>query len=410
MNRVAITGMGVITSFGDSPERLHSALCNGEIASYRLDHGELANSISKQGGSIASFQPETYLKGKPLRPLDRTGLIVAAAAKLALESSGWNAEMLRQHDVGLTLGTMFGSVHTISAFDRRGLVDGPSYVSPMDFANTVLTAAAGQPAIWHNLRGINSTIANGTTSGLMALGYAADLIRYGRHSPLLAGGADEFCFESFCGFEQAGLLSKSSQANDLPVPFAFKRDGFALAEGAALLMLEEWNGAIERGALILGEVLGYGSSYDATRNLERAPEAIARAMDAALNDARMSPCDIGCISASANGSVLADRNEAVAIRGLFNGSGDSVPITAVKSMLAEALGASGVLQVVDLLESLRTHVLPGIRGLDCHEPEMPALNFCREKMTLSGRFGLVNSVGIDGNVCSLVISSIPGSA
>lgn len=410
MKRVAITGMGVITSFGDSPEGLHAALCNGETASYRLDHRELENSVCKQGGSIASFQPETYLKGRPLRPLDRTGLIVAAAAKLALENSGWTAEKLRQHDVGLTLGTMFGSVHTISVFDRRGLVDGPSYVSPMDFANTVLNAAAGQTAIWHNLRGVNSTISNGTTSGLMALGYAADLIRYGRHSTLLAGGADEFCFESFCGFERAGLLSTSSRANELPVPFGSRRDGFALAEGAGLLMLEEWNGAMERGASILGEILGHGSSYDATRNLERASEAIARAMDGALSDARISSCDVDCISASANGSVLADRYEAVAIRRLFNGTGDSVPVTAVKSMLGEALGASGVLQTIDLVESLRTQVLPGIRGLDHPEPEMPALNFCRGQQNFSGRFGLVNSVGIDGNVCSLVISDITGNA
>ena len=145
MKRVAITGIGVITSFGDSAPLLHSALCRGEKASYQLDR--MANSFCRQGGAINSFQPESYLQGKPLRPLDRTGRIVAAAAKLALENSGWNPEMLRKHDVGLVLGTMFGSVHTISEFDRRGLTEGPSYVSPMDFANTVLNAAAGQTAI-----------------------------------------------------------------------------------------------------------------------------------------------------------------------------------------------------------------------------------------------------------------------
>jgi len=148
--RVAITGIGVITSFGDSPEILHSALCRGEKASYRLDHSRLEDCSCTQGGSISSFEPESYLKGKPLRPLDRTGRIVAAAAKLALENSGWNPDLLRKHDVGLVLGTMFGSAHTISEFDRRGLTEGPSYVSPMDFANTVLNAAAGQTAIWHN--------------------------------------------------------------------------------------------------------------------------------------------------------------------------------------------------------------------------------------------------------------------
>lgn len=407
MKRVAITGIGVITSLGDSPEVLHSALCTGEKASYQLELPESANGHCKQGGKITSFKAEAYLQGKPLRPLDRTGRIVASAAKLALENSGWRPEMLRTHDVGLALGTMFGSMHTISAFDRHGLTEGPSYVSPMDFANTVLNAAAGQTAIWHNLRGINSTIAGGTASGLMALGYASDLIRYGTHTALLAGGADEFCFEAWCGFERAGLLCSSNGHDHLPVPFSAERNGFVLGEGAALLMLEEWDAAEQRGVSILGEIRGHGSSY--SRNPDCGPEAIGRAMDMALKDSSMGPSDINCLSASANGSVLADRNEALAIHTLFNGSADLLPVTAIKSMLGEVLGASGALQAVDLLQSLRSHILPGIACLENPGSDMPALHFCRRKQTLSGNFGLVNSVGIDGNVCSLVISRIPES-
>src|ERR1044071_424719 len=184
MTRVAITGAGVITSFGDSPAAFYCALCNGEKAAYGLDDSEVGVSACRQGGHIGSFQPELYLKGKPLRPLDRTGRIVAAAARLALENSGGPAETLHSHDVGLVLGTMFCSVHTISEFDRRGLTEGPSYVSPMDFANTVLNAAAGQTAIWHNLRGINSTISAGAASGLPALAYGADVIPSGRADAL----------------------------------------------------------------------------------------------------------------------------------------------------------------------------------------------------------------------------------
>jgi 3-oxoacyl-(acyl-carrier-protein) synthase len=405
MKRVAITGIGVITCFGDAPEMLHAALCRGDKASYRLELDECAEPACKQGGKITSFQAESYLQGKSLRPLDRTGRIVAAAAKLALENSGWTAEMLRQHDVGLALGTMFSSMHTIATFDRHGITAGPSYVSPMDFANTVLNAAAGQTAIWHNLRGINSTIAGGTASGLMALGYASDLIRYGGHTGLLAGGADEFSFEAWCGFERAGLLCASKGHDEFPVPFSACRNGFVLGEGAALLMLEEWDAAQQRGAAILGEVRGHGSSYDPSPYRDCGVQAITRAMHAALKDSQLRPCDVHCVSASANGSMLADRNEALAIHELLNGGSDLAPVTAIKSMLGEALGASGALQVIDLLQSLRTQMLPGIRGLEDHEPEMPALNFCRQSQPLPGDSGLVNSVGIDGNVCSLVISA-----
>lgn len=405
--RVAITGMGVITSLGDSPQGLHSALCEGQKASYLLQDCKLEDVTCTQGGGIPSFQPESYLKGKPLRALDRTGRIVAAAAKLALENSGWTSESLGRHDVGLVLGTMFGSVHTISEFDRRALTQGPACVSPLDFANTVLNAAAGQSAIWHNLRGINSTIACGNTSGLMALGYAADLIRHGSQTAMLAGGADEFCFESFCGFERAGLLCKTNGHNEFPVPFAAARSGFALGEGAALLMLEEWDSAIARGATILAEFLGHGNAYDPAGKQECGPETIARAMDMALSDSGLPPADVDCVSASANGSVFADRNEALAVKELFNGSGGTVPITAIKSMIGEPLGAGGALQAVDLIETLRTQELPGIRGLEQPEPGLPALNFCRHQQKMNIRSGLINSIGFDGNACSLVLAHAP---
>jgi 3-oxoacyl-[acyl-carrier-protein] synthase II len=240
----------------------------------------------------------------------------------------------------------------------------------------------------------------------MALGYAADLIRHGGHTALLTGGADEFCFESFCGFDQAGLLCQCNGLSEFPVPFSAQRSGFALGEGAALLMLEEWNAAEERGASILGEIHGHGSAYDPAGNGECGPGAIARAMSSTLSDCGIRAAEVNCISASANGSVSADRNEALAIRTVFNGSGDAVPVTAIKSMVGEALGASGALQTVALLHSMQTGVLPGIRGLEQPGPEIPPLNLCRRKQDITTNFGLINSVGFDGNACSLVISGV----
>src|SRR5262245_17532613 len=404
--RVAITGIGVISAMGDSAQALHAALCSGLASTYRTDEPRNASQERGRGsGSIPFFQPESYLKGKNLRPLDRTGQLVVAAAKLALEDSGWTQERLRQHDCGLVLGTMFGSVRTIAKFDRHALEQGPACASPMDFANTVINAAAGQTAIWHNLRGINSTIASGSCSGLSALAYAADLVGSGGQTAVLAGGADEFCFESFCGFARAGMLAMSASAAVLPVPFQVSRTGFAVGEGAGLLMLEEWESAVSRRARILAEIRGHGSAYDSSANgTSKGAATILRAMRAALNDAGLSPGEIDCISASANGSITADRNEAVAIGSLFNGRGPDTPITAIKSMLGEVLAASGALQAIDLIETMRGRVLPGIRGLNDVDPQLPALGFCREKRTLDARSGLVNSVGLDGNVASLVIS------
>ena len=408
LNRVAITGMGVISSLGDSSRDLHAAFCNGQAAAYRLQK-ENEEEDSFRGGRIASFLAGPYLKGRHLRPLDRTGQMAASAVKLALETSGWSSERLAAHEVGLVLGTMFGSIHTISQFDRQSLVQGPASVSPMDFANTVINAAAGQTAIWHNLRGINSTIACGSTSGLMALGYAADLIRFGGQTAILAGGCEEFCFESYCGFDRAGMLCQNGAGyNTLPVPFAAARTGFAVAEAAGLLMLEEWEFAVARGARILGEIQGHGNAYAFDNAMPNpGPSAIARAMTAAITDAGLSPRDIDCISASANGSVEADQQEAFAIHGLFNGRAAEVPVTALKSVVGEALGATGALQAIDVVETIRTQRLPGICGLKEIDPSLPALNFCRGSQNLRVRHGLITSVGFDGSVCALVIGESP---
>jgi 3-oxoacyl-[acyl-carrier-protein] synthase II len=237
--RVVITGIGIISPLGDTPEALHSALCEGRSGLQPITLFKTDGLVCQQAHALPAFTPETYLGKKNFRALDRTSQLVTAAAKLALDQSGWSPEMRHQQEVGLVLGTMFCSLHTISEFDRRGLTLGPSCVSPMDFANTVINAAAGQAAIWHDLRGVNSTIAGGITSGLHALAYATELIHNGQATALLAGGAEELCFESFCGFDRAGLLCGSCHdVGEFPIPFDARRNGFTLGEGAALLMLE----------------------------------------------------------------------------------------------------------------------------------------------------------------------------
>src|SRR5205823_4016200 len=211
-NRVVITGLGVISPLGYSPARLHDSLCQGLSAIKPIQLFSTTGLGCPLGGEIADFDATKYLGQRNLRPLDRTSRLVASAAQLALADSGWSAEMRNAQEVGLVLGTMFCSVHTISEFDRRALEAGPAYASPMDFSNTVINAAAGQTAIVHNLRGVNTTMSTGITSGLEAIAYAADHIRSGRAPALLAGGADELCFESFYGFDRAGLLCRSNDS------------------------------------------------------------------------------------------------------------------------------------------------------------------------------------------------------
>jgi len=406
-SRIVVTGMGLLSALGDSPERFHGSLCEGASAAGPVSLFSPEGFAAQLAGEIRDFDPRAYLGEKNFRPLDRTSRLVASAAQLALADSGWTAEMRAAQEVALVLGTMFCSVHTISEFDRRALTAGPSYVSPLDFANTVINAAAGQTAIWHQLRGMNSTIAAGSASGLRAIGYALEQMRTGRVTTALAGGAEELSFEGFCGFDRAELLARGSQVGPgFAAPFDKSHGGFFLGEGAALLMLEEAGAANARGAKILAEIRGFGSAFDRSRGADEksGAEAIRRAMQSALDDAGSTSNQIDGVIASAGGGA-ADHSEALALQSVFGGQDRFPCVTSVKSATGEALGASGAFSVIALLESMRTGRLPGIARLTTPDETLPPGTISSRSREISLRSGIVNSIGLDGNCASLVVTA-----
>ncbi|MFI5179170.1 MAG: beta-ketoacyl synthase N-terminal-like domain-containing protein, partial [Vicinamibacterales bacterium] len=210
--RVVVTGTGAICALGDRPGAIHQALCDGRrgFGAPTIFSADVAPGV--QVAEIRDFAPQAYLEGGNVRPLDRTGKLAAVGVQLALADSGWTADLRRERPLGLILGTMFCSVRTIAEFDRRAQSAGIEYASPMDFSNTVLNAAAGQVAIWHRLRGVNTTICAGAVSGVHAIGYAAQLIQTGRADALVAGGVEEVCYESFRGIHPGRLLAPPGPA------------------------------------------------------------------------------------------------------------------------------------------------------------------------------------------------------
>lgn len=401
---VVITGAGVLSPLADSPAALHEALCAGRSALKDVELFPVDGLGSCRAGEIRPFEPRDYLGERNLRPVDRTSRLLLSVAQRALDGSGWTAGLRAEREMGLVLGTTFCSVKTISEFDRRSLQLGPSYASPLDFANSVINAAAGQAAIWHGLRGLNSTVSAGEASGLLAISYGTGQIRAGRAAALLAGGAEELCYESFLGHQRAGRLCGSS-----PLPFDARRDGFSLSEGAALLVLEDAGEAAARGAAVLAEVLGHGSAFDPSGSEEGAGQAVARAVRIALEDAGIGPEGIDALSASANGSVRGDRAEAAGIAAVFGGRAADLPVTAVKSMLGEALGASGGFQAVALLGTLREGTLPGILGLERTEEGFPLAGAAAATRRVAVRRGLLTALGTDGHACAVVLGAPGGS-
>ncbi len=399
--RVVVTGAGVVSSLADSVAGLHEALKDGRSGLKPVELFPLNGLGPQQAGEIRPFEPKAWLGEKNLRPVDRTARLLLVAAHQALEASGWTPELRTGQQAGLVLGTMYCSVRTIAEFDRRAVQAGPSHASPLDFANSVINAAAGQAAIWHGLPGVNSTISAGPASGLMALSTAMDLIRTGRSAALLAGGVEELCYESFFAFHRAGKLAGGDGQS---IPFDARRSGMALAEGAALLALEEAGAAERRGAPVLAEILGHGTAFDPTGG-EQAADTLARAVRLALEDAGLGPEDVDAVSAGANGGVEEDRQEALGLAAALGDRSGTVPVTAVKSMLGEALGASGALQAVAALGTLADGVLPGIPGLEEVEEGFLLGGVSAESRPVRARRILITISGYGGHGCALILGA-----
>ncbi|HEX4567800.1 MAG TPA: beta-ketoacyl synthase N-terminal-like domain-containing protein [Vicinamibacterales bacterium] len=398
---VVITGVGVISPLGDRPDTVFQCACDGRPAFGAPTVFDPTMVPGQLVAEVPDFAPEPYVRAGNIRPLDRTGRLALVAAELALADSGWDANARAGQPIGLILGTMFCSVRTIGEFDRRGLQAGPQFVSPMDFSNTVLNAAAGQVAIWHRLTGVNSTVAAGAASGVQALGYAAELIRAGRADVLVAGGAEEICFESSLGFARAGRLARSD--GDRPgcgVPFDSRRTGAVLGEGAAFLVLEAEEIAGARGARIAGRLRGWANAYDpdALANGDHRSDVLEQAIEHAVRDADVSGVDV--VSASASGHPILDLHESI---GIAAAAGRDIPVTAIKAVAGESLGAAGALQTIVAMHAMRCRLLPGIAGLLSVDPGV-RINIDAFTRPLAAERALVTATSHEGHAVALVLS------
>jgi 3-oxoacyl-[acyl-carrier-protein] synthase II len=379
-----VTGAGVISPLGAGLDEFARALYAGKSA--------IEPSTRFPGALTAEFHdfaPQQWLGNKGIRVLDRSARLLCVAAHMALCSTGLAQDTAGEGDpeLGLVCGTVFGSLHSIASFDWSGLTEGVTLVNPMEFPNTVINSPAGQAAIKYKLRGVNSTVCAGLSSGLQALNYAAEFLRFGRARALLAGGVEELCEESLAGFQKNGIASETGAR-----PFAEDRDGTIPSEGAALWVLESEDEALARGRQPWFEICGFGSAQDAhgisSFNVRAAgaTEAIGQALD----NTGIGPDQVACIAASASGSRAGDEMEMRALKNIFGDRLERIPISAPKAAFGEAMGASGALCAVAAGLALQWQCAPPTAGLKKAAP-------------VNGEYALVNAFGCDGNNASLVI-------
>lgn len=358
--RVVITGIGVLSSIGQGKDEFWEALRRGAIGVRPITLFDTATFRVKTAGELADFDPVAYLGKKGLRDLDRSTRLVCSAARLALDDSGLSISEDTSRSAGVAVGTTFGSLHSIAQFDRSGLIEGPRFVNPSHFPNTVINSPASQVSIRFTIKGFNTTLSTGFCAGLDALSYAADFIRLGRADAVLAGGVEELCEETFRLFHGLGYLSGMNGDEPVSRPFDARGDGFVLSEGSAVLVAEDEEHARGRGADILAVILGCGNAFDpeADSTFERAGRGLKTAIAQALEEARVRPQDVGYVCSCANGTPGLDRMEVRVLKEIFGEDARHVAVSSIKSMIGESFSASGALAVSAAVGAIRQGFIP----------------------------------------------------
>ncbi|MEC8334469.1 MAG: beta-ketoacyl-[acyl-carrier-protein] synthase family protein [Actinomycetota bacterium] len=384
--RIAITGVGVVSSAGIGNEAFWNSLLNG---------------VPKNGFLIEDFDPLPFFDGnaKEARRADRFQQLTLAAAKEAIDQAG--DFVIDPTEVGTMIGTGVGGLGTLENQVKVFLDKGPRRVSPFLVPMMMANAASASVSMTYGFQGPCETIVTACAAGTHSIGRAAELIRYGKIKAMVAGGAEATLTPiGTQGFVNMTAVSKEGISR----PFDTQRDGFMQSEGAGVLILEEWDHAISRGADVLAELLGSGSTADAHHITAPAPEGngAVRCMEIALNDAGLLPTDIGQINAHGTSTPLNDAAEAQAIARVF---GDSNPyVTGTKGVTGHSLGAAGALEAVAVVLSILNETIPRTHGTTEIDPEFGNLNLVySDSIQWSPKPTISNSFGFGGHNGSIVI-------
>jgi len=359
MHKIVLTGVGVLSPIGFGKTAYWAGLREGKTGFNAISLFDTSKFKVNLAGEVIDFDPLLTLGKKGLRDLDRTTQLVCAASDLAISDSRLKVTDENTRAIGVSIGTTFGSLHSISQFDRAGILEGPRSVNPSHFPNTVINSPASRISIRFKIKGFNTTISTGFCAGLDAVAYASDFIKLRRANVVLAGSVEELCEETFLGFHKLGLLSGLDGSVPLCCPFDARRNGIILSEGAAVLVLEDEEHAIARGALPYARIQGYGSVFDPAASCHSYSNmGLATAIMQAFNDAALTPKDIDYISACSNSTIDLDRMETVVIKELFGEHAFDVPISSIKSMIGESFSASGSLSLAAAVGALQNDFIP----------------------------------------------------
>ena len=406
--RVVVTGLGVVTPLGCELDDVWDALCRGQSGVGTIQRFDCRDFKVRFGGEIRQFDAASHIQidSRDLRRADRFSQFALVAAEKAIRQAGIDFSIGDAYRYGVLVGSGIGGLDEIELqhsvlFDR-----GPDRISPFMIPKLIINAASGNLSVHWKLRGPNTAVCTACASGTNAIGDALRMIQNNMADVMLTGGTEAALTPmGIAGFARMGALSVRNQApQEASRPFDVDRDGFVLAEGAGILVLEELEFAQRRGARILAEICGYGLSSDATHLTSPDPQGTgaARAIHAAIADAGLKPDDIDYINAHGTSTPLGDVAETNAIRSVFGQHADALAVSSTKSQLGHLLGASGGVESAFCVNALLQQIAPPTINLDNPDPACDLDYVPHEPRSMRIRSAMKNSFGFGGHNACLV--------
>jgi 3-oxoacyl-[acyl-carrier-protein] synthase II len=402
--RVVVTGIGLVTPLGTGVEKNWTALVAGRSGVGPITRFPVADFPSRIAGEVRDFVPEEFIERRDIKKMDPFIQFAMAAARMAFDNSGLKITAENEDRIGVIVGVGMGGISSIEQFHMLFLESRLRRVSPFFISKVIANLAPGQIAIHLGAKGVNFTPTSACASGATAVGEALRHIRHGYQDAIIAGGTEA----ALCGLGVGGFIAMRalSTRNDEPErasrPFDRARDGFVMAEGAGIVVLEALEHARRRGAPILAEVIGYGANEDAFHITAPAPggEGAMRCIRQTLADADLAPADVDYISAHGTSTQYNDASETEAIKRAFGEHAARLAVSSTKSMTGHTLGAAGGIEAAYTVLALARGVLPPTINYEEPDPACDLDYVPNVARPASPRVALSNSFGFGGaNVC-----------
>jgi len=406
MRRVVITGLGNLTAVGITQEDTWKAICEGRSGIDYLTRFDGSGYRSQIAGEVKGFRAEEFLEPKDIKRTDLFVRYALAASKMALGDADFSVANGNAERVGVVMGTGFGGLITLEKNHKVFLEKGPGKISPFLIPMMIPNMAPGQIAIASGAKGPNTCVVTACASGTHAIGEAFKVIQQGYADAMIAGGTEAtitpLMLSGFCNMK--AVTARNDEPQKASRPFEKDRDGFVIAEGAGIIILEEMEMAKKRGANIYCEITGYGLNGDAYHITAPSPggEGAIHCMNMALKDARMQPEQVDYINAHGTSTPFNDLSETVAIKKVFREHSKKLMVSSTKSMTGHLLGAAGGLEAILTALTIQTGIIPPTINYETPDPECDLDYVPNEARTGKVTRALSNSFGFGGTNATLV--------